>query len=363
MNFNKKNHYGSAIIAFFPIFPTYSGASEVVYSIYKSWIGKKKLFYLKNASKNSRLNSLIKLVKIPILFLRTYIYFFNKKKKIIIIEGARWVGYSLIFIILVKIFINKAKIIYHAHNIELEIRKKNNSKIIFILTKIFENLVYKLSDYPTAVSIIDQKKIKKIYNKKSYLLENGINLERFKFQKKRKIKNQIIFVGSYLYKPNKIAIENLLYINKKILIKEFANLKIIIVGQGLPKKYLLDNSNIIFFKYLSKNKLNNLMLSSKFVLAPLIKSPGTKIKLIETLLLGIPLIVSNNGMKGIKVFKNNGYPIIYNNYKQLKKKLIIFKKNYKYFYFKANKIKKNYSRHYSMDNIVKNFILKNNLFE
>ena len=106
-----------------------------------------------------------------------------------------------------------------------------------------------------------------------------------------------------------------------------------------------------------------MILSSKFVLAPLIKSPGTKIKLIETLVLGTPLIVSKEGMIGIKIFKNGDYPLIYNNNNQLKKHLFILKKNYKHLYAKANQIRSIYSKHYSMENIVKNFIFKNNIFE
>lgn len=363
MILKKKKHYSTAIIAFFPIFPAYSGASEVVYGLYKSWVGEKKLFYLTNSIKNPKINSLIKFFKIPVLFIKIFNYLFFKKKKIIIIEGASWIGFSLILIILTKIFIKDSKIIYHAHNIEFEIRKQNSSSTISCLTKFLENLVYKLSDYPTAVSINDQKKIKKIYNKKAYLFENGINLKRLKTSKKRRVKNHVIFVGSYLYKPNRIAIKNLLDLNKKVLIKNFSKLKIFIVGKGLPEKYIKENSNLVYFKYLSKKKLNHMILSSKFVLAPLIKSPGTKIKLIETLVLGTPLIVSKAGMIGIKIFKNENYPLIYNNNKQLKKNLFILKKNYKHLYAKANKIKSIYSKYYSMENIVKNFIFKNNIFE
>ena len=82
---------------------------------------------------------------------------FLKTKKIIIIEGASWIGFSFIFLILTKIFIGKVKIIYHAHNIEYEIRKQNSSRILIFLTKYFESLVYKLSDFPTVVSLRDKK--------------------------------------------------------------------------------------------------------------------------------------------------------------------------------------------------------------
>ena len=166
MKKKKRNKYNFALIAFFPIFPTYSGASEVVYSLYKSLPGNKKLFYINNFSSNPKLNSIIKLFCIPILFFKVFIYLFSKQNKIIIIEGASWIGFSFIFLLLTKIFIIKKKIIYHAHNIEYEIRKLKNSATIILLTKYIENLVYKITDFPTVVSYRDQKKLKKFIIKK-----------------------------------------------------------------------------------------------------------------------------------------------------------------------------------------------------
>ena len=47
---------------------------------------------------------------------------------------------------------------YHAHNIEYDIRKLKNSKFIQVLTFWLEKKVLNLSDYPTSVSKLDQKK-------------------------------------------------------------------------------------------------------------------------------------------------------------------------------------------------------------
>lgn len=359
-NKTRKKH-NCAIIAFFPIFPTYSGASEVVYSLYKSWPGNKKLFYLNNFHSNSKINSIMKLIFVPILFFKVFIYLFSKKEKIIIVEGASWIGFSLIFLVLTKIFIKNAKIIYHAHNIEYEIRKLNSSKVVILLTKYLEKLVYKFSDYPTVVSFRDQKNIKKIYDKKSFIFPNGIDLNRLKVKKKINYKNHILFVGSYLFYPNRLAIKKLLKINQKYIINKLSNYKVIIVGKGLPLEILKKNPNIIYYKYLKKSRLNKLLISSKFILAPLIKSPGTKIKIIETLIMGVPLIVSSDGMIGIKIFKKSNYPLIYNNDKDLIKKIYFLNKNYKKYVSGAKKIQMDYKNYYSMKNIIKRFIYENNI--
>ena len=60
------------------------------------------------------------------------------KKKIIIIEGASWIGYVYFLIKLLNILIKNVKIIYHAHNLEYEVRKLKNSKIISLISFYFE---------------------------------------------------------------------------------------------------------------------------------------------------------------------------------------------------------------------------------
>ena len=57
------------------------------------------------------------------------------------------------------------KIIYISHNIESEIKKEYSNRLIYFLTKFLENLVYKISDYSTAVSIKEKEKIFKLYKK------------------------------------------------------------------------------------------------------------------------------------------------------------------------------------------------------
>ena len=90
-----------------------------------------------------------------------YIYKkFKGKKKYLIIEGASWAGYIFIFIILSKIINRNLIIIYHAHNLEYEVRKLKNNFIISFLTFYFEKLIYKYT-LSTAVSINDFKFIKK----------------------------------------------------------------------------------------------------------------------------------------------------------------------------------------------------------
>ena len=87
--------------------------------------------------------------------------YLKTKKKVIIIEGPSWIGYSFLSIIIIKIFSPKTKMIYHSHSIEYEVRKMTSSSFIIYLTKILEKFVFKHVDLATSVSQIENIKSEK----------------------------------------------------------------------------------------------------------------------------------------------------------------------------------------------------------
>ena len=167
--------------------------------------------------------------------LKNFIHKFEKK--IIIIEGASWIGYSYFFLKLTKYYYPNSLIIYHGHNVEYELRRRKNSFIIAYITRILENKVYKISDFSTVVSIDDQKKIKELYNIDSIIFPNGINKKRL-ITKKPKFyipKKFIIFSGSYSYFYNKLAINKIIYEIMPRILKKDKEIKLIITGRDFPE--------------------------------------------------------------------------------------------------------------------------------
>jgi hypothetical protein len=107
-----------------------------------------------------------------------------------------------------------------------------------------------------------------------------------------------------------------------------------------------------------KSKLLNLIYNSKMMIVPLIKGTGTRIKIIEGLLIGAKILSTPKGIEGIKLFnKKNEFPIIANR-NEFKKIILKFlnKDNHK-------KNKNEYLLKYSMENIVKNFLDNNHVKE
>ncbi len=184
----------TAFVTFFPIMPNNMGSSTVVNSRFKSWPKKKKLFQISHIKKinNKNIKTILirketpihKIIKLPKLIFEIYKYLKLHKNKIIIIEGASWIFYSFITIIILKIILQNCKIIYISHSVESEIRKKYSNKLIYFVTKFLENLVFKFSDYSTSVSIKEKNKIFKLYKKNTQIYPNAVNIEEKRIKKK-----------------------------------------------------------------------------------------------------------------------------------------------------------------------------------
>jgi len=354
--------FKTAFITFFPVVPDNMGSSAVVNSRFKSWPYEKKIFQLSHVNKlnNKNLktifikkaNPLNKIIYLPKLINEVLKYLRGINKKIIIIEGASWIFYSFVVLISFKILLPESKIIYISHSIESEIRKKYSNLIIFFLTKFLEKLVFKYSDISTSVSKIEKIKIKKLYNQKTILYPNGININ-YKIKKIKPLNDYIIYSGSCFYKPNRVAVE---YLNNKImpnLLINFPNLKLILTGGGFSKKFpWLINKGIV-----SKKDLYNLIFFSKCMCIPLKFGSGTRIKIIEALSIGAIVLSTSKGIEGIELNKKNP-PFIFNNSKKLLKLITYVLKNNKKIKKLTIKNRSYYKKKYSMESITKNFVQK-----
>jgi hypothetical protein len=91
------------------------------------------------------------------------------------------------------------------------------------------------------------------------------------------------------------------------------------------------------------------------MLAPMSKSPGTKLKVIETLLLDANLVSSKAGVAGIKLIKNKNL-YVYSTTNQMHRYINYLLKNKKK--LTITKTKNIYFKYYLMENILKNFFSK-----
>ena len=357
--------FKTAFITFFPVVPDNMGSSAVINSRFDSWPYQKKIFQLSHKKKlnNKNLktifirkeNPIFKIFYLPCLIMQIVKYLKNSNKKIVVIEGASWIFYSFIILVSFKIFFSQIKIIYISHSIESEIRKKFSNIFIYFLTKYLEKLVFKYSDFSTSVSKFEKNKIKKLYSKNTILYPNAINVNN-RFKKIKIKKKYIIYSGSYLYKPNKQAIDYLNYIIMPQIVKKFPDLKFILTGGGFKKKFpWLINKNIV-----PKQELYNLIYSSICMCVPLKFGSGTRVKIIEALSLGSIVVSSKKGIEGIELL-NKKPPYVFNNTKNFLEILTNVIKNNKKIKNKAYKDRNYYLKKYSMKKNTSIFLKKINL--
>ena len=354
---NKK----TAFMTFFPIKPDTMGSSAVINARYNSWPYEKKIFQLShlNSFKDKNIQTIFikkespyyKIIKLPKIIIAAYKYLNNGKENILVIEGASWIFYSFCALLFFKIFLPSTKIIYISHSVEFEIRKKYSNFLISFLTFIFEYLVFHLSNISTTVSKVEREKIYNLYKKKTTIYPNGVSINN-KINKKILKFNYIIFCGSYSYKPNKIAID---FLNENLmpkLIKEIPNIKLVITGGGYKKKFpWLLNKKIV-----SKEKLYNFIHFADCMCVPLEFGSGTRIKIIEALILGSIVLSTRKGIEGINLLKKNP-PFVSDTNKFINTLIYILKNNRK---LKQKAIKKKYyyDNLYSMKFITKKFLKK-----
>ena len=365
----------TAILCFYQVNKANHGAAEVSAGIYNQWPSeKKKLFELFDwhlyLSQNYKvqlffqyLNSYyIKPLAVFFIIFKVLKYLKKEESNLLIIEGASWVGFSFIALKLLKLFRRNTKIFYHSHNVEYDIRKKKNSLLIASVSKIFEKKIFETSDYASVVSKVDAKRIKKLYKINPIIFENGIDIDRLEVAKNFKknfLRKYIIYSGSYSYKPNKFAINFL--INKLVpyFQKKKYDIDLIITGKNFPNK--IKKENIILKKNLKKKVLNYYIKNSYFIILPLQKAPGTKIKVIESLMLGKTVIGTKFAFNGLKIIKKIKNPIIYKSFNDLCRKISFFIKNEKILNKNSYNSKNFYIKNYSIKNIIKKFIYENKI--
>tara|TARA_B100000427_G_C15514110_1_gene597479 strand:- start:1164 stop:2291 length:1128 start_codon:yes stop_codon:yes gene_type:complete len=365
----KKKLYDSnvAIVSFFTALPSWHGAADLTSLMFKYFPAKsKRLFqftdFKNNTSKFKKVTNINIFINFPIakiffiifLIYKLKKYLLNKKKRIVVIEGASWTFFSYIVIKYLKKYFKDIKIIYHSHNVDYEVRKLKNSNFILYFTKYFEKKILEISDFSTAVSKTDQLLFRKIYNIKTLILENGIDkINLNNYNSKLKLpKNYIFFPGSYTYYPNKLAIDEIINFHLKNLNKKFPNYYFIFSGEGLPENYQ-KIKNVKYFGIMNKKDYYYVLKNSKFVFMPLKNAPGTKIKTLESLVMKKIILGTKFAFKGIKINRDKSI-VIYKNKNEVIEKISYIIKNYKK--IKNNNLK-NLKKHY-FENIIINFAKK-----
>jgi len=230
---------------------------------------------------------------------------FLSKSDIIQMEGA--VSAPLMILFASKIL--KKPTVVDCHDAFQSMRTSFSSAIRKMLEFFLEKTTYRFALSILTVSEHDKMFLRKygIYRNDIIVIPNGVDTRVFsplsdklqiQKQENEKVFYQVIFVGNMEYLPNKEAAQYITsYIAPKILNK-IKNVKFVMVGKASSE--LLVNSPHLIFTGVVKN-VAELLSESDIAIAPLFRGSGTRLKILEYLASGLPVITTPIGAEGLDV--------------------------------------------------------------
>ncbi|MFA6185113.1 MAG: glycosyltransferase family 4 protein [Candidatus Shapirobacteria bacterium] len=214
---------------------------------------------------------------------------------------------------LIKYLPKDTKKIFVAHDISsvsfyrrIFENKPSLFKIIIRLFLFFQIYFYEKKYIPKfdtiiSVSTKDQNTLKKHFpNKKILCLENGIDKINFL----KKISSKIInlgYIGSFSHTPNLHAVKYFFNKIAPLLDKQKISYKFYLAGDNDPNfiKNNFDNHNLINLGQIKKTKYFYQKIN--YLITPIFSGSGSRIKILESLSFGVPIISSPIGAEGINI--------------------------------------------------------------
>jgi len=256
------------------------------------------------------------------------------KPRIIIIEE----HYCLYVIaLLLKYFLKVRHLVVDLHNIDT-IRLLRYPKI----NKLFVNLIYLLERNATkyaslsmVVSYKDFHIARKLFNITNIVIApnfvpyNEVESIRKRLnegicaEKTRIAGRYIIFHGDFRYYPNR---EALLLLVKRIMPRIwelYPDIKLVVVGPGLPRA---SKGKIILLGYIPHEILYKLISNATCAIVPLLRGGGTRIKILEYLACGVPVISTKIGAEGLEL-ENFEHIILVDQINDIPEAFILLMKN------------------------------------
>ncbi|AHF81410.1 glycosyltransferase family 4 protein [Thermococcus paralvinellae] len=237
----------------------------------------------------------------------------KKYRPSVILISQPWGVFST-YLIVKKIFRLNSRIIQDSHNVESEyakiiIKDSNIPKVIKLFYLITIGFIEKLSlSYVDCIIAISHKNKKTFIEKYRAIPEKIIvippmirvkdSLEGHGKLKKDKHQVWAVFHGIYRTLQNREAIN---IIKNKLAreFKKYKNFQFIIFGKGVPK---MKNDALISLGFV-KN-VHSVLRECDIAVVPLISGEGVKLKVLDYMAVGLPIVTTKKGAEGLELVNN-----------------------------------------------------------
>ncbi|MEO0292888.1 MAG: glycosyltransferase family 4 protein [candidate division WOR-3 bacterium] len=315
------------VISLYETYPPASGCANVTFNFTRYLTGKKYLFQfstkkgeetlskdfiIKNfyLPSHKRIKKIITLIKeLPGLIIEIK----KIKPGYIFLEGASGAILLWYLFLYLKHSDIKIPLVYHSHNVEYELRKQKERGIITFLSRLAERNLVNKAHLTTAVSREDAVKFKKLYGVNPYILPNGVDIEKFenisndeveKIKEKYNLKGTILFfMGLTDYKPNKEAIDFLIKNIMPDIIKKYPDVKLALIGGevNFNIEWLINPGSIPF------KEVPPFIKACDICVAPIFSGSGTRLKILEYLAAGKPVVATGKSAEGLELEKGRHF--------------------------------------------------------
>jgi polysaccharide biosynthesis protein PslH len=249
---------------------------------------------------------LTKLLAMPMAIARIRREILRFKPDHVVLEGASWAVYLLLLVFTLRGVFPGMTIVYHAHNVEYLLRQERENSLITALTRYAEGRILRSCDQCFAVSKEDCEQFASLYGVMPGLLPNGVDCgtdrppatEIYAVKKKFGITDEsILFMGLYAYPPNKEAVRFLVEGVMPELHLMRPNLRLVVTGGGPSNA----PSWLINTGVLPRLELDALLCSCRAGVAPIFKGSGTRLKILEYMSAGLPVVSTRKGAEGLNL--------------------------------------------------------------
>jgi glycosyltransferase involved in cell wall biosynthesis len=224
---------------------------------------------------------------------------------VVVLEGASWVVYHRWLTRALRAALPTATIVYHAHNVEYLLRRERQGALIGAITRWAEGRLLSEVDQAVAVSDVDGQHFRRLYGARLGLLPNGVDCDLFDAVTDDEARaaagefdltdETVLFMGSYAYRPNQEAIDFLIGDVFPRIVPRHPHARLLVAGGMVPQRrpWLL-NPGIVPFE-----RLPGLVRACRIGVAPIFSGSGTRLKILEYLAAGLPVVATAKGAEGL----------------------------------------------------------------
>ena len=196
------------------------------------------------------------------------------------------------------------KTIFRAHNLEHEIWE-DLSKKYFLTKSIYlflalqikqvEQTIPNYVDYIFTISNEDFIFFQKLFPDKTHNIPVTFEIEN---NKVKKLDSSVVHLGAMDWKPNVEGIDWFFQFVFPKILKSKKNINIYVAGKKMPEKYLKKQLKNTVIQSEVKNA-KTYIANKEILFVPLFSGSGIRIKILESMALGIPVITTSKGAQGI----------------------------------------------------------------